>query len=251
MKYNFVYDADFLKKNSLYLTEEEKNIVFATIVGKHNAIFYGYKPERLVEAIKKLTSNNPFVVTANPLWIDDKLHNSVDGILYMSDFDYWGVIDQQYLYSHTLNDLHRCIQFIATTTHDPFETVVPDIINNFDIIYMCKEDEKLPYERTQIATKFNKVLEYHNSLHSGRYVTSTQLGLEDYWLMRDAYLYLCELGKNNPVIGRKVAMVSRSVSDCKSHSLTTLEDIHTAEGMCGLRTKMDIDIRVISEELPF
>lgn len=250
MKYNFVYDTDFLKKNSLYLTEEEMNIVFATIVGKHNAIFYGHNPERLIEAIKKLTSNYPFIATPNPLWIEDKMRKSNGGILYMSDFDAWSVIDQQYMYAFTKNDRERCSQFIATTTHDPLETVVPDIINNFDIIYRCKEDEKLPYARTQIATKFRGVSEYHNSLHSGRYVTSTELELEDYWLKTDAYRYLSELGKNNPVIGRKVSMVSRSVSDCKCHSLTTLEDVRIAEVICGLRDKVDVSVSTeVSESL--
>ena len=242
MKYNFVYDADFLEKNSLYLTEEERDIVLATVIGKHNAIFYGYKPERLVDAIKKLTSNYPFVATSSPFLIGDKLSESNGGILYMNGFDSWGVIDQQYLYGHTLNDQHRCTQFIATTTSNPLESVVPDVLNNFDIIYMCKEDEKLPYARTQLAIKFYKVLEYHNSLHSGRYVTSTELAVDDYWLFRDAYSYLCNLAKNNPAIARKVSMVSRSVSDCKNNCLTTLEDVHIAEEMCGLRGKVDVSV---------
>lgn len=242
MKYNFVYDTDFLEKNSLYLTEEEKDIVFATIVGKHNAIFYGHNPERLVDVIKKLTSNYPFVATSTPLWIDNRLRESNGGILCMYDFDSWGMIDQQYMYGHTLNDQQRCTQFVATTTNNPLEVVVPDVLNNFDIIYMCKKDEKHPYARTQLATKLNKVLEYHNSLHSGRYVTSTELTFDDYWLCRDAYSYICGLGKNNPVIARKVSMVSRSVSDCKNNSLTTLEDVHTAEVICGLRSEVDISI---------
>ena len=91
MKYNFVYDTDILEKNSLYLTEEEMNIVFATIVGKHNAIFYGYKPERLIDAIKKLTSNYPFVATSGSLLIETRLFESKGGILYMSDFDSWSI----------------------------------------------------------------------------------------------------------------------------------------------------------------
>ena len=244
MKYNFVYDTDFLEKNSLYITEEEMNVVFATIVGKHNAIFYGYKPERLIDAIKKLTSNYPFVEISNLSTIEDDLHKSNGGILYMKDFDSWSLIDQQFLYSHSVNDRERCCQFITTTIHNPLDTVVPDMINNFDIIYMCKEDEKHPYLRTKLATKFGKVLNYHDSLHSGRYVTSTELELESYWLCNDAYLYLCKLGKVNPVIGRKVAMVSRSVSDCENFSLTTLEDVHTAERICGLSGKVDVSVPI-------
>ena len=234
MKYNFVYDTGFLEKIGICLTEEEKNIVFATIVGKHNAIFYGYKPERLVDAINKLTSNYPFVETSNPSTIEEDLHKSNGGILYVKNFDAWGIIDQQFLYGFSINNKERCCQFIATSAFDPFENIVPDMVNNFDIIYKCKENSALPYPSAQLANKLKDVLGYHNSLHSGSFVTSTELELDLFWLMQNAYSYLCKLVKNNPVIGHKVSMVSRSVSDCKFNSLTTLDDVHTAEYMCGL-----------------
>ena len=240
MKYNFVYDTDFVEKNILCLSEEECDVVFATVVGKHNAIFYGYKPERLVKAIKKLTTDYPFVETSSPSKIEEDLHNANGGILCIKDFDSWSIIDQQFLYSHTLNDSSRCVQTIATTIHNPFETVVPDIINNFDIIYMCKEDNKHSYNKAKLLVGYNYVSTFHYSLHSGRYITSTQLELSNYWLMDDAYKYLCDQGKRNPVIARKVAMVSRSVSDCKHHTLTDKEDISIAERLCGLSKSVDL-----------
>ena len=54
MKYKFVYDES-LSELFFELTEEERIVVIATVVGGHNAIFTGYKPERLVKAVKKLT----------------------------------------------------------------------------------------------------------------------------------------------------------------------------------------------------
>lgn len=240
MNYKFVYDTDFLEKNCLYLSEEEIEVVFATIVGKHNAIFYGYKPERLIEAIKKLTSYYPFVEISNLSTIEDDLHKSKGGILYMKDFDSWSLIDQQFLYSHSVNDVERCCQFITTTIHNPLDTVVPDMINNFDIIYMCKEGNEQQLFKKYLADKLRFVSEYHNSLHSGRYVTSTELELDNYWLRDDAYSYLCERGKENPVIARKVSMVSRSISDCRRHSLTRLDDIYTAERLCGVHRAVDM-----------
>lgn len=240
MKYNFVYDTDFIEKNILYLSDEEVDVVFATVVGKHNAIFYGYKPERLVKAIKKLTTDYPFVETSSPSKIGDDLHNANCGILCIKDFDSWGIIDQQFLYSHTLNDSNRCVQSIATTIHNPFETVVPDIINNFDIIYMCKEGDKHSFNKTKLSVGYAYISTFHNSLHSGRLITSTQLELANYWLMDNAYSSLCDMGKINPVIARKVAMVSRSVSDCKHHTLTDEEDISIAERLCGLSKSVDL-----------
>ncbi len=234
MKYNFVYDTDFIEKNIIYLSEEEVKVIFATVVGKHNAIFFGYKPERLVKAIKKLTADYPFVETANPSNIENDLHNAQDGILCIKDFDSWGIIDQQFLYGHTLNDPCRCSQFVATTIHNPFVTVVPDIINNFDIIYMCKEGDKNAYNKNKLLVGYNYVSSFHNGLHSGRYVTSTELALDGYWLTDGAYANLCERRKGDSVIARKVAMVSRSVSDCKHNSLTCNDDISIAERLCGL-----------------
>lgn len=244
MKYNFVYDTDFLEKSSLYLSKEEMDIVFATVIGKHNAIFYGYKPERLVNAIKFLSHSENFVEQKLFSDIETGLKNATEGIMYLKDFDVWKFAEQQFLYSHTLNVSSRCTQFIAITSINPSDVVVPDIISNFDIIYMCKEDYKPPISKERLASKFSEIFEYHNSLHSGHFITSTELELENYWTVTEAYLYLRKLWKSNPIIGRKVSMVSRSVSDCNYNSMTTLEDIHVAEAMCRVQ-------HTPSEELPF
>lgn len=233
MKYNFVHDADFLEKNFIYLSVEEKEIVFETVVGKHNAIFYGYKPERLIKAIKKLTGDNPFVEISS-LPTDAERHKAKDGVVYMKDFDSWGIIDQQYLYSFSRNDKERLAQFIATATENPLNTVVPDMINNFDIIYECKKGDQNHYAKWYINTTFREVYEFHRSLHSGKSVTSTELEVANYWLFDDAYSYINKLAKNNPVLARKVAMVSRSVSDCNFESLTDMGDVRIAERLVGV-----------------
>lgn len=240
MKYNFVYDTDFLAKNVFNLSTEEVDIVLATIIGKHNAIFYGNKPERLVDAVKFLSHSERFVEQKLFSGIDDGLQNAKKGIMYLKDFDVWSIIEQQFLYGHTINDPTRVTQFIATTILNPTEVVVPDVLNNFDIIYRCKEGENHICSRERVSTKLEGIIEYHNSLHSGKCITSTELKLEGYWLWNDAYSYLCKLVETNPVIARKVSMVSRSVSDCKRNSLTSMDDIHTAEYMCGLRKEEEL-----------
>ena len=240
MKYNFVYDTDFIEKNILCLSAEEVDVVFATVIGKHNAIFCGYKPERLINAVKFLSHSERFVEQKLFSDLGIGLENATEGIMYLKDFDVWTVIEQHYLYGHTLNDSNRCTQFIATTTHNPFESVVPDIINNFDIIYMCKEDDKHSFNKTKLSVGYEYIRVFHNSLHSGRFITSTQLALDNYWLMDNAYGYLCYKWKRVPVIARKVAMVSRSVSDCKHHTLTDMDDISIAERLCGLSKSVDL-----------
>jgi hypothetical protein len=245
MKYNFVYDTDFLEKNSLYLSKEEMNIVLATVIGKHNAIFYGYQPERLVIAIKRLTSDYPFVEISNMDSIEKKLSESNDGILYTKDFDSWSIVDQQYLYAFSINDVGRSGQFIVTTINNPFDTVVPDLLNNFDIIYMCKGGEKNRYPKERLALNYRNILNFHQTLISGKHITSTELKLENYWLCNNAYYYLLKLSKDNPIIGRKVFTVSRSVSDCTLHNLTSIDDVHIAEGMCG--AQRDIISELVEE----
>lgn len=236
MKYNFVYDTDFLEKNYIYLSDEEKLVVYATVVGEHNAIFYGHEPERLIKAIKVLASNYPFVEATNLLVdeVEEDLRKATDGILYMKDFDSWSIMTQQFFYPYSINDKNRRCQFIATATENPIDTVVPDIINNFDIIYECKNDNKTQRKGWNLKSWFGDIVKYHNSLHSGHYVTSTELEVDGYWLRTDAFLYLAELTKKNPVTARKVAMVSRSISDCNYDSLTDMGDVKLAEKLVGV-----------------
>lgn len=236
MKYNFVYDTDFLEKNCIYLSDEERLVVYATVVGEHNAIFYGHEPERLIKAIKVLTSNYPFIESSNILVdeVEEDLRKATAGILYLKDFDSWGIMTQQFFYPYSINDKNRGCQFIATATENPLDTVVPDMINNFDIIYECKNDFKAQRKRWHLNSTFRDIVEYHNSLHSGRYVTSTGLEIDSYWLRNDAFSYLVALTKKNPVTARKVAMVSRSISDCNYDSLTDMGDIQLAEKLVGV-----------------
>jgi hypothetical protein len=231
-----VYDTDFLEKNCIYLSDEERLVVLATVVGQHNAIFYGHEPERLIKAIKMLTSNYPFVEATNLLVaeVEEDLRKATDGILYMKDFDSWGIITQQFFYPYSINDKNRDCQFIATATENPFDTVVPDMINNFDIIYECKNDYKAQHKKWHLNSSFRDIVEYHDSLKSGHYVTSKELEVDGYWLRTDAFLYLTELTKINPVTARKVAMVSRSITDCNFDSITGIDEIRHAEKLVGV-----------------
>lgn len=166
--------------------------------------------------------------------VEEDLRKATDGILYMKDFDSWGIITQQFFYPYSINDKNRDCQFIATATENPFDTVVPDMINNFDIIYECKNDNKNQLSKWNLNSYFKDIYEYHDSLKSGHYVTSTELEVDGYWLRTDAFLYLTELTKRNPVTARKVAMVSRSIADCNFDGLTDIAEIRHAEKLVGV-----------------
>ena len=62
MKYNFVFDKDFLGNKTFFLSDMERFVVLAAVVGGHNVALSGYHTERLVSAIKYLRDKNtPFV----------------------------------------------------------------------------------------------------------------------------------------------------------------------------------------------
>lgn len=82
MKYHFVWDENFLGNQMFELSEREKNIVIATIIGGHNAIFTGYRTERLVKAIKLLRNvDTPFVSVESSIeWKSLIGHHSEKGV---------------------------------------------------------------------------------------------------------------------------------------------------------------------------
>ena len=233
MKYKFVYDTEFLESNMLELSEVERDVVFAVIVGQHNAIFYGYKPERLVNAIKKLTAGKRFVENKGFCSIETDLENAEDGIMSLKGFDSWSIIEQQFLYGHTINDEQRCTQFVATTEIHPKACVVPDVLNNFDIVYECSAlSSKICYSKTVLSKRLKGIVEYHDHLHSGTYVTSKTLEINSYWMGDSAFSYINKLVKTMPSYARKLALVGRSISDVNKYSLTGMDEIELAKEYC-------------------
>ena len=230
MKYNFVYDTEVLESMSNILSEDEIKIVLATVIGKHNAIFYGYKPERLIKAIKRLSNETMFVEQNTFSDIEDGLCNSIDGIMYLKDFDVWKVAEQQFLYGHTLNDSSRTTQFIANVSITPSACVIPDVLNNFDIVYKCTNSLQTPMSNETIKQKLNAGIWFRRKLRSGQYTTSTELRVERFWMDSDVYSNVERLSEeNNPVYAKKIALVARSLSDIEQSTYTEMKQLHEAE----------------------
>ena len=229
MKYKFVYDPNILESLNNSLSEEETKIVLATVVGKHNAIFYGYRPERLVNAIKRLTSTEAFVEQKTFSDIDDGLNNSRGGIMYLKDFDVWKISEQQFLYGYTVNDTNRTTQFIATASISPVAGVIRDVLNNFDIVYRCKESEKIPKDKENLIHKnYDNILRFRTKLRSAHFITSTELTLSDYWMGDGVFSKVRKVQEDDPVYARKIALVARSLSDVEYSCYTEMEHLHEA-----------------------
>ena len=229
MKYNFVYDTEVLESISNFLSADELKIVLATVIGKHNAIFYGYKPERLIKAIKRLTNKTKFVEQNTSSDIDSGLDNSRGGIMYLKDFDVWKNGEQQFLYGYTVNDPNRTTQFIANTSITPYASVIPDILNNFDIVYKCTRSTQTPMSNEALMQKLEAGILFRRRLRSGGHVTSTELRIERYWMDSDVYSKVERISEDSPVYARKIALVARSLSDVERSTYTEMKQIYEAE----------------------
>lgn len=229
MKYNFVYDTDVLK-NLINLSAEEIDVVLATLIGSHNAIFYGHKPERLVDAIKKLESQK-FHVCKSPEDFDETIASSNNGILHLENLGSWSFLEQRFLYGHTLNDDQRTTQFIATTKEKPSECIAPDILNNFDIVYKCKPSCVTPQNTGDLVNKLESSKRFQGGLLSGSHRTSTSLIVDTYWMTYNAYTDIKKLSKTNSVYARKIAIVARSLSDISHTHMTSTEEVEKAKSL--------------------
>lgn len=101
MKYNFIYDESFLENKKFDLSQDECDIVRAVITGGHNVCIRGYRPERIVNAIKAvINATNPCPMIEAPTSIEiegfcgggaDLKMGSIslanNGILIMRDLD--------------------------------------------------------------------------------------------------------------------------------------------------------------------
>lgn len=65
MKYKFTHDAEYLKTHIADLSEDEMLAVLCTILGGHNAEFYGYQTERIDNAIKLLEEKVQGIIPFN------------------------------------------------------------------------------------------------------------------------------------------------------------------------------------------
>ena len=101
MKYNFVFDESFLNNKMFDLSQDECDIVRAVITGGHNICIRGYRPERIVNAIKAVINATipcPIEEPPSSIMLEDFCGGGADlkmgsislannGVLIMRDLD--------------------------------------------------------------------------------------------------------------------------------------------------------------------
>lgn len=87
MKYKFTHDAEYLKTHIADLSENEMLAVLCTILGGHNAEFYGYQTERINNAIKLLEEKVQGIIPFNDK-IEQVFYNSDTRLIEFREKDY-------------------------------------------------------------------------------------------------------------------------------------------------------------------
>lgn len=217
MKYNFVYDKEF-RSRFAELSKEEIMVVLSTIVGHHNAIFWGYKPERLVNAIEKLC-DCPFVNVKE----DGYVEKANGGVLYTPTLDSFDMERQNDIYAISQNGVKK-LQVVATCDMGvPAVKIIPNLLGNFDIVYECKKSEVDNMSTTwdKLRDKVNRAIRYRGTIHSGKHITSDFTMVKTYWnrmSFQERYISAKEKNEN---LALKIAKVARSISDITDESMTT------------------------------
>lgn len=246
MKYHFVYDEAYLALRDLRLSDEECKVVLATVIGNHNALFYGYKPERLVNEIKKLSSHMRFSREGEFMgFVDIDAENMhVPSVEHYTDYcDYaknGGVyikgIENMSLQLQTelsikSENTTREFQLVATATTpgSVINSVIIPLLDNFDIVYKCK-GKGITYRTTQDLIKtLEKTVRYRVGLTSGQHITGRFTDSNMCYGNSDVRtLYNSESRTDNKK-PFKYIKVARSFADLDGENLTLLRHYNLAK----------------------
>lgn len=250
MKYKFVYDKGFLDDNFIELSESEARVVIATITGGHHALFYGYKPERLAYAIRKLTVDNTSFTEVKPDISSVRfigggpglpmgvVSSANNGYLYMKDLnDFTFSIltlatvplkDKRVLLSWK-DEVVSCpadFQLIATSEECDWNKVLP-ITEFCGIVYRCDgEVDRKPYSISKLKFELNEALIFHSSL-SGTTRNCNITGPHDANFTFDAKCMYNNIVTHTDNARRQlnIASVGRTVADLNHHCMTRTCDL--------------------------
>lgn len=204
MNYKFIFDKDFSEKYMIELSQEELRVVIATVLGGHNALFYGYKPERLVNAIKSLKKILHSEEPSSDISIEEfcgggpnlqkgVISNADGGILIMNNIQDFKtsiiqmlpvpITTKNIILSRAGNNVtYPCnFQLIATTSSVfEYQDKLKPVTKHCDVIYCCKTGIERDIHRTSaIYAIFNDYYEDFIEYCSFRTNYSANLSISD------------------------------------------------------------------------
>lgn len=162
MKYNFVFDKDFLDNKTFCLSNAERFVVLAAVAGGHNVALSGYHTERLVSAIKLLRDKDtPFVSIDSRIGYRELIGVKPDrgvvkhgfvtdadgGMLHFSNLDYQDCAVKSWLETVMTNGCIKLCNNGITTLPAKFQLIAENGIGSVtgmyrgrDIMFKCNED---------------------------------------------------------------------------------------------------------------
>jgi hypothetical protein len=218
MRYKFTYDKAFLDANLLNLSSEEVKIILATVIGNHNAIFWGYKPERLADAVKRLTNIGSIQVFSDNC--DSFMYSDSESLYYLK---YLNKYDSDTLKRIEMNSVNntRQSQFIATMEGTPTELLDKGLLKNFDVIFKCTDDNKPEVFISTLRDDIRRAKRYRRNWASGEYITGRCDTLYSYWYSTEAWdRFISYKRIHNENIALKLAKVARSLADIEGCSMS-------------------------------
>lgn len=188
MKYKFIINEPVLDGQFVALSETEKDIVIATVVGYHSLLLEGFQTERITKAIKLLRDYNKPFVTVH----EDCTDNELIGIHERGGVTEGLVTeaDGGYLYAKDLSSLpHSILSWITTvmgnhwiklccmgrgtvTLPADFKLIAETkmrmndigfsiIVDTCDMHYRCEEDERREiYSLNYLKEEIDKINEF-------------------------------------------------------------------------------------------
>ena len=218
MRYKFTYDKAFLDANLLNLSSEEVKIILATVIGNHNAIFWGYKPERLADAVKRLTNIGSIQVFSDNC--DSLMYSYSESLYYLKDLNKYDSYTLKRIEINSVNNT-RCSQFIATMEGTPTELLDKGLLKNFDVIFKCTDDNKPEVFISTLRDDIRRAKRYRSNWASGDFITGRCGTLYSYWYSTEAWDRFTSFRRiHNEDIALKFAKVARSLADIEGNSMS-------------------------------
>ena len=248
MKYNFIFDEGFVENFHLELSDEEIKVVFATVLGGHNALFYGYKPERLSKAVKLFseTQNVHIEKTSNDITLEKfcgggselskgSVSRADGGILVMDNLNEYkssilqmlGVVlaNGNISLSRAGRNVTYPADFQLVATINDFEhwwEKTPHIADACDIVYYCNESEhRNTYNFSELKPLFScyreRYLRHCTFRKNGKCKTFASVNLSS-----------CAIEQHGEVPLR-IGRLAKTLSSMNTHNLVWATDVAIAK----------------------
>lgn len=257
MKYSFIFDQDFLDEKLFFLSQEEIHLIECVITGGHNVCLRGYKPERIVDAIKTVVGNTQTVVEPS---LDISFQDFVgggpelnpgavslanDGILVMKNLNEFRASVAEILVAPMENgtvilsyggksvEYRAKFQLITTLSAKDSLNSSHSAVSKCDIDYVCRyKDDRGVIKASELKNSVETAWECHQSIHNSIEKNQEITGFVSRDFSTQAWeKYVGYILSTYPSCSLRIAKVARTLADMRCHTQIRCYDLETAESL--------------------